>query len=679
MLLLLERTAGVTGERFLEELARALADIASAQYAFVGEVEGGVRVRTLTHLQQGSVVAGFSYELADTPCWEVLNTDTCFYPKNVAAHFPKDQLLVDMGIESYAGIPLVGGSGTNLGILVALGTGPMVDLGDLRPVLKLFGARAGAEIERLRQARELERRQLQSVSLHHQLAASEARYRQMIMTCSEGVWSIDVDGRTALVNPQMARMLGYTASEVQGRLLIEFMDDRARHDYEVNLTRWREGTTETREFRFKHAKGHDVWVLLATNPLYDEAESYAGTQAFVTDVTERRGLELKVQHAQKLESLGVLAGGIAHDFNNLLVGILGNVGLALQDTRPEAPVVPLLHDIQTAALRAADLTKQMLAYSGKGRFVVENLDLNHVIEEMIHLLKVVINKQAVLKLNLAGNLPTVEADATQLRQVVMNLITNASDAIGDRSGVISITTGAVDVDKTYLGTTYLDEGLSEGDYVFVEVSDTGEGMDATTQARIFDPFFTTKFTGRGLGLAAVLGILRSHRGAVKVYSEIGRGSTFKVLLPCAPGSTRETLSSPSTPSIAAVGEGLILVCDDEETIRAIARRILQKAGFTVITASDGKEAVSCFRERSKEIRAVLLDMTMPGLSGEQVFHEMRRINPEVRVLLSSGYNEQDATSHFVGKGLAGFIQKPWSPNELVKALWNAVALKVGST
>ncbi|HYC77954.1 MAG TPA: response regulator [Planctomycetota bacterium] len=402
------------------------------------------------------------------------------------------------------------------------------------------------------------------------------------------------------------------------------------------------------------------------------AEAGGGSVVMVRDVSarkraeeERAKLEAQVQHAQKLESLGVLAGGIAHDFNNLLVGILGNAGLALKELSPESPARGTVRAIETAAQRAADLTRQMLAYSGKGRFVVQPLDLSALVEEMAHLLKVSISKQATLKYSFSRDLPPVIADATQLRQVVMNLITNASDALGDRPGVISVATGAMDVDRGYLRATYLAEDLPGGRYVFLEVADTGCGMDETVRERIFDPFFSTKFTGRGLGLAAVLGIVRGHRGAIRVYSEVGRGTTFKVLFPASDAAARPPVADAERPARSKPRSGAVLVADDEPAVREFAARVLSEAGYEVIEAQDGADAVARFREAPARFVAVLLDMTMPKLSGADAFREMRRLRPDVQVILSSGYNEQDATQHFIGKGLAAFLQKPYRSDALV--------------
>ncbi|HVC21810.1 MAG TPA: PAS domain S-box protein [Vicinamibacterales bacterium] len=387
------------------------------------------------------------------------------------------------------------------------------------------------------------------------------------------------------------------------------------------------------------------------------------------NVTERQRLQAQVQHAQKLESLGVLAGGIAHDFNNLLLGVLGHAGLARMELAAESPIQNRLEQIELTAQRAAELTNQMLAYSGKGRFVVQPLDLSNLVHEMAHLLHSVISKKADLRFDFAPGLPAVNADVSQLRQVVMNLITNASDALGEHNGTITIRTGLVHVDAHYLSDTYVNEASPEGPYVFVEVSDSGCGMDGPTRARIFDPFFTTKFTGRGLGLAAVLGIVRGHHGAIKVYSEPGLGTTFKVLLPPAQRPAQAT-SRPDRTRDTWHSGGLVLVVDDEEGVRTVAQGVLERCGFSVLEARDGLEGVDVFRAHAADIRAVLLDMTMPRMGGVEALREIRRIRHDVPVILSSGYSEEDAVDHVrVGTSeLSGFIQKPYAATGLVDKL-----------
>ena len=377
---------------------------------------------------------------------------------------------------------------------------------------------------------------------------------------------------------------------------------------------------------------------------------------------KNRLIEAQMLHVQKLESLGVLAGGIAHDFNNILTAIAGNADLALMRLAPESPARGNLKQIELAVHRAADLARQMLAYSGKGQFVIEELNITTLVEEMAHMLEVSISKKVSLQYDFRPDLPLVSADATQLRQIVMNLVINASEAIEDKSGHIRISTGAMECDHKYLAESWINDKLPEGLYVFLEVSDTGCGIDKDVIPKIFDPFFTTKFTGRGLGMAAVLGIVRGHKGVLKVYSEKGKGTTFKLLLPA--GEITEKMPATASAADEMLASGTVLLVDDEESIRAMGREMLEGLGFKVLTAADGWEAVDLFSRNREEIACVLLDLTMPNLDGEQTFCELRRVDPKVRVLMSSGYNEQEVVHKFLGKGLAGFIQKPYSSREM---------------
>jgi len=377
---------------------------------------------------------------------------------------------------------------------------------------------------------------------------------------------------------------------------------------------------------------------------------------------EREYLESQIQHMQKLESLGVMAGGVAHDFNNLLMPILGNVDLVLNDLKEDSPYRAKLERILDAGKRLSELTNQMLAYSGKGGFMVRAIDLSRLIEEMAQLLAISVSKKAVLEYELAEDLPAVEGDASQLGQVVMNLVTNASDALGDGAGVITIRTGVMDADREYLTGIYSFGECPEGRYVYLEASDTGCGMAAVTQRRVFDPFFTTKVTGRGLGLAVVLGIVRGHGGAIRLDSEPGRGTTFRVLFPAA-----ERPADPIEKKAASRGEwrgtGTVLVVDDDPDVRELSEIMLRRLGFDVLTAQDGLDGVDTFRKHAESIRVVLLDLTMPGMGGEEAMGEIQRIRPDQPVVLMSGYNEEFAASRFSGR-IAGFLQKPFSPEDL---------------
>ncbi len=405
----------------------------------------------------------------------------------------------------------------------------------------------------------------------------------------------------------------------------------------------------------------------------ENARLFEQTQAALAEreraENERLALERKMLEAQKLESLGVLAGGIAHDFNNLLVTMLGNAGLALMEVGPESRARHYVEQIQIAAQRAADLTHQMLAYSGKGRFIVQAVSLNEVIEEMVKLLRVSISKQAALQLNLAPQLPLISADATQLRQVVMNLITNASDALANRAGTITVSTGAMLMERADFERVQPIHDLPAGEYVFLEVADTGSGMDAETQARIFEPFFTTKFTGRGLGLAAVLGIMRGHQGAIQVHSIVGEGTTFRLLFP--PQVPMPLPVLPLTaPAVQKTGARLLVV-DDEEMVREITMDLLTRFGYETVGAENGARALEL--ARMHHFDCVLLDLTMPGMSSEETLRQLRELQPTLRVVLMSGYSEFETSLRFAKMTHDGFVQKPFTPSDLVERLQAALS------
>jgi two-component system cell cycle sensor histidine kinase/response regulator CckA len=506
-----------------------------------------------------------------------------------------------------------------------------------------------------------------------ELSRSASAVRTMIENQPYLAWLKDREGRFLAVNTAFAHACGRrTPEEVVGKTDFdvwprELAQGYVNDDREVMKSRTKKVVEETildgRETR---------WSETFKSAIVNDQGEVIGTAGSSRDISERkraeeerRKLEQQVMQAQKLESLGVLAGGIAHDFNNLLTSILGNADLALGEVSPQAPAREHVRDIIRASRRAAELCRQMLAYSGKGHFVVQALSINEVVEEMTQLLSVSISKKVELRFELAARLPAVRGDATQLRQVVMNLITNASEAIGDQSGVITLSTGVTDCDERCLESVAGGgRRLAIGRYVFLEVTDTGHGMDSETLSRIFDPFFTTKFTGRGLGLAAVLGIVRGHQGGVRVQSEPGKGTSFRMLLPVG-DSASEKLRRPTPSPENWRGRGWVLLVDDEEMIRGVARRMLEKSGFSVITAADGFAAIEMFKKHRERIRLVLLDMTMPRMDGESCLRELRQIDPGVRVIMTSGFNEQDIVGRFVGEGPAGFVQKPFTRGELL--------------
>jgi PAS domain S-box-containing protein len=386
----------------------------------------------------------------------------------------------------------------------------------------------------------------------------------------------------------------------------------------------------------------------------------------------RLGLERQLLHAQKLESLGVLAGGVAHDFNNLLMAMLGHMDLALAQLPARWPASWHIHQAVAAGRRAAGLANRMLAYSGRGAFVVEEMDLNATIEENAAMLRTAVAKTAALTLNLPHDLPHVVADAAQVQQIVMNLITNASEALGERPGAITLSTGAGEFDAAYLQRSCLEEKPAPGRFVWLEVADTGCGMDADTVLRLFDPFFTTKFAGRGLGMSAVLGIVRGHHGAILVDSAPGAGTTIRVLFPAGAATraaARAEAPAAARPDAAPAAGGVVLIVDDEVPVLTVCSAMARQLGLRVLTAVDGVDAVRVFGAEAASIDVVLLDMTMPKQDGLATFRELRRIRPDVRVILCSGFSEQEITERFAGEGIAGFLQKPYG----IKALQQALA------
>jgi len=508
----------------------------------------------------------------------------------------------------------------------------------------------------------------------------------LLESTAEAIYGVDLQGRCNFANKTCVRMLGHEdAADLHGRNMHQLLQhshvDGSPYDEQASRI-FRSFHNKTRihcrDEVFWRRDGSSFPVEFWSHPMFDDEGEVIGCVVTFWDISElrkaekqRTQIEKQIQHTQRLESMGVLAGGIAHDFNNILSAILGNAALASRKVISD----PLdarekLEKVVQSCDRAAVLCRQMLAYSGKGKFVIHHINLSAMVEEITHLLEVSLDKGVFIKYALTDTLPMVEADEAQMQQLIMNLVTNANEAIGGHSGVISITTGVMHADAEYLMDCYGDNPAS-GRYVYVEVSDTGCGMDTATQQKIFDPFFTTKFTGRGLGMSAVLGIVRGHDGALKLYSEQGKGTTFKFLLPASDGLADADEQAQEAED-RWQGHGLVLVVDDEETVREIAMMMLEDMGFSTLGVTNGVEALAVYREHRQEIAVVLMDLTMPKMGGEECFRELRRINPDIKVVLSSGYNEQDAVQTFTGKKLAGFIQKPVSPDRLKKAMHTAL-------
>ncbi len=478
------------------------------------------------------------------------------------------------------------------------------------------------------------------------------------------------------VNDTLLNMTGYTREELlhQNARILYPTDEDYEHVGREKYRQMAEMGSGAVETRWQRKDGRIIDVYLCSAYL-DTNDASKGATLSVLDITERKRLEMerlemerRLLHSQKLESLGVLAGGIAHDFNNLLAAIIGNLDITLYQLSQVAPARGAIEDCLKAAKRAADLTRQMLAYSGRGHFIVADISLNELIEENLHILKSAVSKNVSIGLSLADDIPCISADVAQVQQVVMNFITNASEAIGEMQGSIHITTGVMDCDEAYLEKSLAEEKPPAGKFVYLEVADTGCGMDEETKQKLFDPFFTTKFTGRGLGMAAVIGIVRGHKGAIFVESEVGKGTTIRVLFSAVerkPEVKAEKLRiEHAETETYQPSDKTVLIVDDEEFVRDMCNDMVMSFGYQTLTAEDGMKAVEIYGEHYKEIDCVILDLSMPRMSGYETFLKLKKLNPDVKVILSSGYEKEEATRKFERESLAGFVQKPYRMKSL---------------
>ncbi|HYF39712.1 MAG TPA: response regulator [Gemmatimonadales bacterium] len=579
-----------------------------------------------------------------------------------------------------------------------------------------------AALEELRVAEEELRQQNEELAAAHlQVDAERRRYQELFDLAPEAYVVTDPAGIITEANQSASCLLGVAPQYLAGKALAAYVvsEDRARFRMLLNSAHDPSGARAP--FRFRTRAGLRLYAELTYSVVHDQDGAPSGFRWLIRNVTEQERmsrqirtlnaeLELRVaertadlrsvqqlsedllrreqaarraaeaseaqsRHVQKLESIGVLAGGIAHDFNNLLHVVLGNADIALSHLPARSPARGPLEEVVRATLRAADLTRQMLAYSGKGAFVVRHLDLSSEVREMATLLRTAITKRATLVWELAANLPAVNADATQIRQIVMNLITNASDALQDREGVITLRTGVIlpeELNDGRFGTAVGAEAAPadiQGPYVYLEVADTGSGMTPDTLQRMFDPFFSTKFSGRGLGLAAVMGIVQSHHGLIRIRTEPGGGTSFRVLLPAIAETARATETPPTTRSEWA-GTGTVLVVEDEEGVRQVAEQILQDFGFQTLGAGDGKEALEVMKRAREKIRLVLLDLSMPRMGGQETLRHLRQHRPDLPVIMMSGYTEEAVASQFSnnGPGMTAFLQKPFLAEDLLDVL-----------
>lgn len=536
-----------------------------------------------------------------------------------------------------------------------------------------FLEQGGKRVAMLSVVRDMTERAQMEATLREQ----EELFRLIFDQSPLGTALVSLDYRFLRVNAAFCRMTGYSAEELTG---LTFPEITYPDDLSADLAQVRRliaGTIDhyTLDKRYMRKDGELIWVGLSRGILRDQSGAARYFLSQIEDLTERRmaeaqrlRVEQQLQASQRLESIGTLAGGIAHDFNNLLTSVQGYAELALEHLAPEQATQHDLEQLMIGVRHMVDLTQQLLAYAGKGSQTLRPLALNSVIQEIEQLLQVSITRALTLEISLTPELPPMNGDITQIRQVVLNLITNAADSMQGRSGKIEVRTGLAELTREELEEWQTGGTLPAGQYLVLTVADHGCGMDAATVRRIFEPFFSTKAMGRGLGLASVQGIVRRHKGALRVMSTPGEGTTVQVCFPVFRNGSVVYAPERTVAGGAEVGQGMILVIDDEASVRTIAQRMLQHFGYQVQLAENGEAGLGIIPSIYPQVRMVLVDLTMPNMSGEVVAQAIKAQWPQLPVLLMSGYSAVELTSMAPRLGIDGVLQKPFTLATLRTAL-----------
>jgi PAS domain S-box-containing protein len=494
------------------------------------------------------------------------------------------------------------------------------------------------------------------------LKESEAKFKIIVESAHDGIAHVDPDGVVQFCNQRMKEILKDPCPE--GKPLHIYYDESNRRILEENLMVRSAGKSGTYFINLTDLEGNDHKLVVSGTPYFDERGKYHGAIGIFTDISELRKLEEQLQQSQKMEAIGTLAGGIAHDFNNILSGVLGYASLLRRHTEAGSQLAHYAEMVEKSAERGALLAGQLLAFSRKGKRFVQDVDVHQLIDDVVEIFERTIDRKIAVYSRKNAVASAISGDPGQIQQVLMNLCINAKDAMPD-GGYLLISTETVQLDQAFCRAN---ECLAPGPYLEIKVEDSGEGMSEQTKQRLFEPFFTTKEEGKGtgLGLSMVYGTVKSHGGLISVDSEPGRGAAFSVLLPlkiCKP--TEERVCSEPVPKMKT---GMILVVDDEEIIRYLLSEMLRELGFEVLTAEDGIEGVDIYRDYASEVDIVLIDMIMPRMNGKETFLEMKKINPNVKAILSTGYTKDEMVREALDHGIAGFIQKPYRVEELSQVL-----------
>ncbi len=651
-----EGVSAAVGDTFFQSLVEHLAKTLGARYALVGELSDKApdTVTTVAFFAEGTIAPNFDYSLKDTPCENVMKQSLRCYPREVRKRFSRDRLLVEMGVESYIGTPLLDSAKRVIGIVVVMDDKPFTRPEQAESLLRIFASRASSELERKQ--------------MEEQLRASEFRFRELVHGMSSGVAVYEAkDGGADFTlvdfNPAAERASKTRKKDIIGKsVLTAFPGVRDLGLFDVLVRVWKTGVPESHPAAPYRDPERSLWV-----------ENYvfklpAGEViAVFNDVTERKRMEEELLKAHKLESLGILAGGLAHDFNNLLTGILGNIEMAKLYADPNDKVYERLAEAGKAFSRAKDLTRQLLTFSRGGEPARKTIAIGPLVKEAANFSLRGSNIRC--EFFIPEDIPPVEADEGQISQVINNLIINACQAMpGGGAIALRCETASVKPEDTL--------PLKVGAYVKIDVQDHGIGIPEEHIPNIFDPYFTTKQGGSGLGLATSYSIVKRHDGYIAVETEPGKGTTFHIYLPASPG---KAAAKKTAEEFSVKGTGRILLMDDEEVVRNAAGEMLRYLGYEVEFAADGAQAIERYheaRDSGRPFGAVIMDLTVPGgMGGREAVRKLRETAPEAKVIVSSGYSSDPVLANYAAYGFCGIVTKPYNVNELGKTVHQALSAR----
>ncbi len=630
--------SSTVGHEFFNSLAEHLAKILKADYAYIAEIieDKPNTVRTLSLIADGNFIDNIEVDLSGTPCETIMAKKSFSYITEIQKKFPNAFMMAKMNVEGYAGIPLSGAKGENLGLLAVMYREPPEDATMVESMLQIFAARASSELQRK--------------NIEEKLKKSEERYRNIADNAYFGISTYDESGQCVVANQALADMIGATVEQVYSQNIHTIkswrksgMLDAAKQALEI-------GEKTSLTVNVVTSFGKDVWLDCNFVPYYEREEKYL--LFLVEEITERKHMEEELFKGQKLESIGVLAGGIAHDFNNLLTAIMNNLHLIKMRSKSGEKIHERAAAAETASLRAQSLTHQLLTFSKGGAPIKGLVDIGPLVRESTSL--ALRGSNVGCEYHIADDIRHVEVDAGQINQVINNIVINADQSMPD-GGIVKINCENTTLQK---GNIY---SLAEGDYIKVSIRDQGIGIPADHLARIFDPYFTTKQKGNGLGLSTTYSIIKKHEGYIGIESELGAGSVFTIYLPAA----KEIMLSSEEPYEGSLtGQGKILIMDDEELVRDSLGQMLLEIGYTVGFAVDGREAVESYRaamESGNPYDVVIMDLTIPGgMGGQEAVRELVKIDPGVKAIVSSGYSYDPVMANYTDYGFKAVLLKPYS-------------------